>query len=168
MSHSKATSKAATAWLRGQAWCASVPGLMTSCGCSAGWLTCTKSIAKHRHASSTYARRQVSACRQDMYSPRLGFRPGRIDILSSHAAVRGSTVQVYEDGAVPRHSWYGQGRLQTIQSTTRGLYLQFACKSTPLTLLAPVSCAPSTSGATRSMPDTQVRLPSWYSRQGFR
>jgi len=73
--------KAAAAWLRGQAWCPSVSGLMTSSGCSAGWLACRNSAAKLRHASSTYARRPLSACRQRFFNPHFSLRLGLISHL---------------------------------------------------------------------------------------
>ena len=79
--HGRAMIKAAAAWLRGQAWCPSVSGSMTSSGCNAGWLACTNSAAKLRHASSTYARRPLSACGQRLFNPQFSLWLGLISHL---------------------------------------------------------------------------------------
>jgi hypothetical protein len=74
-------SRAAAVWLRGQAWCPSAIGLTTSSGCSPGWLTCTNSTAKLRHATSTEPRLRMSACAQGIRNSRLGRRLGLISDL---------------------------------------------------------------------------------------
>jgi hypothetical protein len=129
--HGRAVIKAADTWLRGQKWCPSVYGLMTSSGCSAGWLTCTNSAAKLKHASSTYARRPLNACSQSIVNPPFRLWLGLISHLervlwrSETAPSKSITFASHDttDGT-------GTGIFRQFNRPPTRLYLQFACKST--------------------------------------
>jgi hypothetical protein len=66
-----------------------------------------------------------------MYGPRLGCLLGLMNISNSHAVVRGGTFQVYGIYVVSHHSYYEQGHLQTIQSTTHGTILVVCLQVNP-------------------------------------
>jgi hypothetical protein len=104
---------------------------MTSSGCSAGWLACTNSAAKLRNASSTYARRPLSACSQRIFNPHFSLRLGLISHLELVCSGQRRHLQLYDNCAVADDQWYWQGRFSTMQSITQRTILAIFLQVTP-------------------------------------
>jgi hypothetical protein len=104
---------------------------MTSSGCSAGWLACTNSAAKLRNASSTYARRPLSACSQRIFNPHFGLRLGLISHLELVCSGQRRHLQLYDNCAVADDQWYWQGRFSTMQSITQRTILAIFLQVNP-------------------------------------